>query len=229
MKVLVCSDIHANYEALKVLKPYLNQVDLSICLGDIIGYSCAVNECIDFLRTYNINCIQGNHDRYLIEGLDVQKKYLNESVRFGINIAKHCITEDNLKWLTHLPISLGYKIGSKQILFVHGSPFDPTNEYVYANTFDVNKYNSLTYSIVAMGHTHRVFEYKLGGKLYFNPGSIGQARDNEGLVCFSILDINTLQVNNFKIPYDFRANLDLSISYGGKDWIYKHFQTVLNK
>ena len=70
MRIVVISDIHANYEALKVLVPHFRSSDKILCLGDIIGYSCAVNECIDILREFECVCIQGNHDRYLIEGTE---------------------------------------------------------------------------------------------------------------------------------------------------------------
>ena len=96
MKIVVVSDIHANYEALKVLVPYFRNADKILCLGDIVGYSCAVNECIDLLREFNCVCIQGNHDRYLIAGNGKQTKYLNESVLFGIEYAETPITQRNL-------------------------------------------------------------------------------------------------------------------------------------
>ena len=80
MRIVVISDIHANYEALKVLVPHFRNADKILCLGDIIGYSCAVNECIDILREFDCVCIQGNHDRYLIEGTENHTKYLNEVI-----------------------------------------------------------------------------------------------------------------------------------------------------
>lgn len=59
MKILVCSDIHGNYEALKSIVPYLSDVDMSVCLGDIVGYGCAVNECIDLLRDSGFQMFAG--------------------------------------------------------------------------------------------------------------------------------------------------------------------------
>ena len=79
MKILVLSDIHANYEALLSLDKYVQECDTVLSLGDITGYSCAVNECIEYARTHNFVSIQGNHDRYVIEGMYSQTKFLNES------------------------------------------------------------------------------------------------------------------------------------------------------
>lgn len=229
MKILVCSDIHGNYEALKSIVPYLSDVDMSVCLGDIVGYGCAVNECIDLLRDSGFKCLQGNHERYLIEGIDGKKKFLNESVRFGINIADRIITDANREWLAGLPVSSGYVIDKRKILFVHGSPFDPIDEYVYDNTFDRDRFSCLAYDIVALGHTHREFKQSFDGKIVFNPGSIGQARDFEGKVCFSIIDTESLEITRLRLPYNYESHLDLSSKYGGGEWIYKHFQTIINQ
>lgn len=228
MKILICSDIHANYEALKVVYPYLKIVDKAFCVGDIVGYGCAVNECIDFLRENSFICIQGNHDRYLIEGTERQSKFLNESVIFGIEIAKSLITEDNRNWIEQLPISLGVNIDNRRILFVHGSPFDPINEYVYENTINIEKFRSLNYDIIVCGHTHREL-YIDDRPIILNPGAIGQARDYEGKVCFTILETKTLMFQRFRLSYDFDSHLRMSENYGGKEWLYKHFKNVTTK
>ena len=67
-KIVVISDIHGNYPALKTV---LDDIDADgiedvICLGDIVGYYCQVNECIDVLRERKIYSLLGNHDYYMI-------------------------------------------------------------------------------------------------------------------------------------------------------------------
>lgn len=228
MKILICSDVHANFEALRMLSPYLKEVDLSICLGDIVGYGVEINKTIDFLRQNNFICIQGNHDRYLLEGTEKQTKYLNESVLFGIEIANRRITKDNLEWLKSLPISISYNLDGHKMLFVHGSPFDPTNEYVYPNNLDLEKFTLFHYDVMAMGHTHRVLLESLDNKLILNPGSIGQARDHEGKVCFMILETSTFSVETYQIHYDYNKHLQVMKELGADTWIYKHFQRINN-
>lgn len=226
MKILICSDIHANFEALKTITPFLEYVDMKVCLGDIVGYGCAVNECIDYLRSNQFVCIQGNHERYLIEGTEIQTKFLNESVLFGIDVAKRKITEDNFAWIKSLPVSLGLIERNRRLLFVHGSPFDPIDEYIYPNTFDSSKFKLLRYDFIALGHTHRELDYKYINQTVFNSGSIGQARDYEGKACFAILNLENGKLERHRIPYDYSAHLELSRKNGGKEWIYKHFQNI---
>ena len=228
MKILVISDIHANCEALKVLVPYFELADKVFCLGDMVGYSCAVNECIDILREHECVCIQGNHERYLIEGVESQIKYLNESVLFGIQYAKEHITEDNYKWLKGLPLSIGHSEEGASILMVHGSPFDPINDYVYAGNTDFSVWK-FKYDFILLGHTHRELCNHVGDSVILNPGSVGQARDHEGKACAIMLDTTQRKWTSIHEPYDFMKNLEFSISKGAGQWVYKHYQTVINK
>ena len=50
--IYVISDIHGNYDALKIFfkKVNINDGDLVISLGDYIGYYYESNECINLLR-----------------------------------------------------------------------------------------------------------------------------------------------------------------------------------
>jgi predicted phosphodiesterase len=52
----IISDIHGNYEALKVVLQELDQKGVSkiYCLGDVVGYYSQVNECCEVLREREI-------------------------------------------------------------------------------------------------------------------------------------------------------------------------------
>jgi len=227
MKILFISDIHANYPALEVLEKYIKDSDLTICLGDIVGYHCYVNEVIDFLRKHKVVCIQGNHDRYIFESLEKQTKLINDSVKFGIDIANKLINAANKEWLQHLPTSFSFKTEERSILCSHGSPWDPTNGYVYADSDLFSKMSEFKYDVIALGHTHREYIKQTNNQLIFNPGSVGQARDHEGYACAKIVDTKTMSLETLHLLYDYKKTIDYSISYGAQDWIYKHFMTII--
>lgn len=229
MKILFISDVHGNLPALLVLEKHFNRVDKIICLGDVVGYHCYVNEVIDFLVTHKATCIQGNHDRYVFEGLENQTKFINDSVRFGIEIAQKKLNEDNKKWLESLPTSYSFKVDNLSILCCHGSPWDVTNGYVYANSDLFPKMTDFAFDVIALGHTHRAYTKCQEKQIIFNPGSVGQARDAEGLSCAKILDTRTKELETIQEPYDFMSTLNNSISYGAQDWVYKHFKTIINQ
>lgn len=226
MKILFISDIHGNYPALKSLEPYFKQVDMALCLGDVTGYHCYVNEVVDFLREHGVITIQGNHDRYVFEGLETQTKAINESVRFGIVIAQKKLTENNRKWLEKLPTSLSFKADDCNIYCCHGSPWDVTNEYIYPDSDKLGLMDQFSFDVIAMGHTHREILVKTKKQIIMNPGSVGQARDYEGCACAKILDTRTMDVTVIHQEYDYMTTIRNSISQGAEDWVYKHFKTL---
>lgn len=227
MKILFVSDIHGNYPALRALEPLFEQTDMSFCLGDVTGYHCYVNEVVDFLRLHNVITIQGNHDRYIFEGLEAQTKAINDSVRFGIEVANKKLTSCNKYWLSQLPTSISIKADNCSILCCHGSPWDVTNEYIYPNSDKFVLMQQFSYDVIAMGHTHREFQITNGSQIIFNPGSVGQARDYEGFACAKIFDTCSRIIDVIHQPYDFLETINNSISYGAGDWVYKHFKTVI--
>lgn len=227
MKILFISDIHGNYPALKMLEDAIKEADMTICLGDIVGYHCYVNEVVGFLKTNNVVCIQGNHDRYVFEGLEKQEKAINDSVRFGIEQASKLLTKENKEWLRTLPTSFSIKACDTSILCCHGSPWDVTNGYIYADSDKFADMASFAFDYIALGHTHREYIKVIGEQIVFNPGSVGQARDYEGQVCAKVLDVKNRDLKTIHIPYDFHETINYSISRGAKEWVYKHFQTVI--
>lgn len=227
MKILFISDIHGNYPALLSLEKYFTDVDRVICLGDIVGYHCYVNEVIEFLIKHGVICIQGNHDRYVFEDLEGQTKFINDSVRFGIEIAQKKLSEDNRKWLNRLPTSFSLKQDSLSILCCHGSPWDVTNGYMYADSDLFPKIAEFAHDVIVMGHTHRAYIKKTDRQIVLNPGSVGQARDVEGKACAMVFNTVNKEIESIQEPYDFMTTLKSSISFGAKDWVYKHFKTVI--
>lgn len=227
MKILFISDIHGNYPALLSLENYFKDVDKVICLGDIVGYHCYVNEVVEFLIHHNVTCIQGNHDRYIFEGLETQTKAINDSVRFGIEIALKKLTSENKIWLKSLPTSLSFKVDNLSVLCCHGSPWDVTNGYVYADSELFPKMSEFAFDVIALGHTHRAYTNQMDKQIVFNPGSVGQARDTEGKACAKILDTETKTLVIIQEPYNYIETINNSISYGAQEWVYKHFKTVI--
>ncbi|HPO30759.1 MAG TPA: metallophosphoesterase family protein, partial [Candidatus Hydrogenedentes bacterium] len=51
MRYAVISDIHANIDALETVFRKIQSigVDEVFCLGDVVGYNAAPNECVEFL------------------------------------------------------------------------------------------------------------------------------------------------------------------------------------
>lgn len=224
MKIMLISDIHGNYQALKSLENYIDSVDMVFCLGDIVGYYCEINEVIDFLRRKKVICIAGNHDRYVIAKEEIGNKEINASVKFGIDYAIKILNIENRKWLEGLPTSISYTIEGISIFICHGSPWNVTNEYLYENLNEkLDKLRDFNFNIIAFGHTHRKLYKKLDDrKIILNPGSVGQARDLEKKVCATIIDLDKFEIKNLELEYNYIKVIELARRNGAGDFIYKH-------
>jgi len=62
MRIAVISDIHSNLEALNSVLDEIKDVEIILCIGDIVGYGPRPNECIDITKEKCKYVIQGNHD-----------------------------------------------------------------------------------------------------------------------------------------------------------------------
>jgi len=221
MKVAFISDLHANYEALSVLTSRLMEADMIMCLGDLTGYYCQVNEVVDWVRETADVCVLGNHDLFVLKGCPSDAP---PGVRFGIEHAAASLEPGHLEWLRGLPHLWGGEIGGKTVLLSHGSPWDPMRDYLYADSPKLDELDAFAFDVIAFGQTHRRIERQRNGRLLLNPGAVGQSRDVETLGCATaaFVDFPSLKVTQVAEPYDTSKVLGLARACGASDWIAKH-------
>ncbi|MDQ6832939.1 MAG: metallophosphatase family protein [Chloroflexota bacterium] len=219
MRLAFISDIHANAEALGALADVLGAVDRVICLGDLVGYYCQVNEALDMVRGMNAQCVLGNHDSFLLHGCPPDA---NDAVRFGIAHADRVITADHRAWLAQLPLTWGGMLGGRTILLAHGSPWRPLADYLYTDSPLLAGLDAFSYDVVAFGQTHRALVRNERRPFLLNPGSVGQSRDMPGYACAFALDTETMAVTRLERPYDPARTIALARHQGAGDWITKH-------
>jgi len=220
MRLALISDLHANAEAFSTLTDLLDAADRVVCLGDVVGYYCQVNETIDLLRRYDPLCLLGNHDYFLLHGCEGNYP---DSVRFGVQYARRVITEDNLAWLAERPHVWGGEIGGLSCLFFHGSPWQPIEHYLYADNPRLSQLDEFEYDLIAFGQTHRPLMRLDKRPALINPGSVGQSRDvrTYGRACAVILDTETMQAESIIRDYDMKAVIAEALSHGAGEWALK--------
>ncbi len=225
MQVALISDIHANAVALRTLGHILSQVDVVICLGDITGYYCEVNEVLDLLRTYNPICVLGNHDYFLLNGCPNSAP---DHVKWAVAYGDKVISKNHREYLAALPHVWGGEVGRLRFLLSHGSPWRPLTDYLYCDKLDINALRQFDVDVIAFGQTHRLWFDKSQRPLLINAGSVGQSRHVPGRACAIIIDVDTMQFHTIEKPYDPTPIIDLSLLHGAKDWVFKHFANKEN-
>lgn len=175
------SDIHGNYPALQAVLDKLDKAgcDRVISLGDVSGYYCMVNECIEELRKRNIINIMGNHDFYIIYDKKCERSY---TVNVCLDYQRGILSEPNLAWLRQ---SVAY-IREDGMWLVHGGWHDYVDEYVTDFSFLDEKSSGI--KLYVSGHTHVQKEVDGEYAAYINPGSVGQPRDHIPTAAYAIID-----------------------------------------
>lgn len=191
--IVLISDIHGNYIALQEVLSKIDSLGISeiYCLGDIVGYYSQVNECCNELRKRNIKCVMGNHDWYMASGADCQR---SQSVRDCMAYQRQIIAEENREWIKSFPVILNVE----GLSIVHGGWRNPIDEYLKP---DINYFENIEGTYFASGHTHVQKVEKLNNKVYCNPGSVGQPRDEDNRAAFATFDGEKFDL--FRVKYDF--------------------------
>lgn len=192
MMIAVISDVHGNYPALMAVLKKIDELGCKkiISLGDVSGYYCMINECIEEFRKRGITNILGNHDYYILGFGECPRSYtVNKITEYQRKI----ITKENLDFLAD---SIPY-LDDGFISARHGGWNDPLDEYVKKFSFE-KCYDGV--KIYCSGHSHIQLMEKKESIIYFNPGSVGQPRDNDNRAAFAVIDGS--EVKLFRVEYD---------------------------
>ena len=217
-KIAVISDIHGNYPALKTV---LDDIDADgiedvICLGDIVGYYCQVNECIDVLRERKIYSLLGNHDYYMISDTCCNSR----TVKMCIDYQKTIIRRDNYEWLS----TLKPHYDTTDISYRHGGWNDAVEERI--SVFDFSWVKDYSQKLYFSGHTHiqGIQEDKTSGKIYCNPGSVGQPRDDKPSAAYAIVGSDG-KIELRRVDYDIDEIVYKMKEAKQGEWIWKGLYT----
>ncbi len=213
------SDIHGNYEALKAVLSQLDKLGISeiYCAGDTVGYYSQVNECCDELRKRHIPSVMGNHDWYMGGGgFCLRSKSVNDCLEYQRSI----ISADNLNWVKALPSHL--QVGNIRV--VHGGWDNPIDEYLDPTQMYFERIEG---EVFVSGHTHIQSTSNFGGKIYCNPGSVGQPRDGDPRAAFATYDGTKFTLH--RVEYDIKKVFELMNEAGFNDYYYGGLKTGAKK
>ena len=218
MRIAVISDIHANLHALDAVLADIGSVDSIWHLGDVVGYGPEPDAVVDRLVSSGAIGVRGNHDAAACGGDEID--WFNPDARAAMEWTRKVIGDETRSWLQAQP----ERRETEGFTLVHGSPLDPTWEYV--TTKDAARPN-----IAAMatrhglnGHTHVPIAFGLAGeqltpetptaepglglegwRLLLNPGSVGQPRDGDPRASYLVLDLAERRARWGRVAYDIDA------------------------
>jgi predicted phosphodiesterase len=223
MRVAVLSDIHANIRALDAILAQAGSVDAVWHLGDVVGYGPDPDAVVERLRERGAIGVRGNHD--LAATGDGVIRDFNEDARAAMDWTRRTIAPATLAWLAALPARLTVESYS----LVHGSPRDPTWEYIVTESVAAANLDLLPTAHGLFGHTHLPMAFVrddvdrgrsdiqaltpepgaalslVGRRALVNPGSVGQPRDGDPRASALVLDTTDASVTWIRAAYDIGA------------------------
>ncbi len=216
MKILLISDIHGNFPALKAVADYFGEpFDLILNGGDTTVYAPFPNQTIDWLREHHVPSILGNTDSHvigLLNGKSFSKPAKAEKrIMYGATAAE--LSSVNRQWLADLPQARTFPLqaassGSAPHLSLgmfHGSPADP-DEFLFPDT-PIERFRELAdeteHHLITVGHSHTPFHKEVNGVHFINPGSVGRMFDGTPQASCAVIELRaaTIAVNHYRIAY----------------------------
>lgn len=221
MRVLVVSDIHANYTALEAVLADAGHMDETWCLGDLVGYGPDPNMVIEEVRQLpGLTCMLGNHDVAILGRMELAA--FNGDARRSLTWTSNVLNADNMDFLRSLPNTTGIR---GEVTLAHGSPRDPIWEYVL-NTLSARlnfEHFSTPYCFVGHSHIQSLFQLdeksdrvsmglarvgyplELRPRVIVNPGSVGQPRDRDPRAAYALYDTESRTWEARRVAYDIAA------------------------
>jgi predicted phosphodiesterase len=227
----IISDIHSNIEALSAVMEDIKSRGIQdiICLGDVVGYGPDPKPCIDIIQDACRVCLLGNHDEALLKGAQNFNAWAREAIDWTREVLQGngAEAEENARRWAYVE-AMPLKFQTNGLYFVHGSPRQPTIEYILKEDIYNGSYEKFDQIFASfekalfVGHSHTPciinedLEYMVPKeidhhfvytrdkkKVIVNVGSVGQPRDNDTRSCY--VEITKNEIIYHRVTYDVKA------------------------
>ena len=202
MRLLVVSDIHANWPALRAIR---ERADVVVCLGDIVSYGPSPRECVAWVRERAAHVVRGNHDTALAyeaeSGAAAFKRRLAVAT---LERHRRLLEEGDLAWLRALPTELSFRCDDYRFQAVHASPTDHLFSYRLTPDLEIEELKKevaeVRADILLLGHTHLPMSRGAWTKVVLNPGSVGQPLDGDPRASYAVIEDGMAEIR--RVEYD---------------------------
>ena len=196
MQILLVSDIHANYRALKAVIEGFGDADEVWCLGDIVEYGPCPRECVELVRRHCRHVVQGNHD----------VSFATPKAPGWGQYDRNSVPPEQLGYLLGLPTAVSVTVDGLSYLLVHGSPQAPLRgrlKHDAAPGLLREAVAGCREDRVLCAHTHMAMIAEADGHLIVNTGTVGQPRDGDYRAQCMVIEDGALRFE--RVAYDLDA------------------------
>ena len=223
MRYALISDIHANLPALEAVLADIrarDDTDLTLHLGDLVGYAPWPNEVVKLLAAEGIHGVAGNYDStvatdYKHCGCRYEDPKQEQLSHISYGWTRQHVSAWTKQFLGALPFRidlrpLGGHLSGPTLTLIHGNQAlntvyvteDRSDEFLAKMAASIG---ARAGDVVAFGHTHKPWHRVVADVNYVNTGSVGRPKDGNpraGYVVASFASDGTFAVEFRRVPYD---------------------------
>ncbi len=200
MKLLIVSDIHGNWEALKAVLGAERSWDAVAFCGDVVDYGPYPVQCLRWVAKHAEFGVRGNHDNALAFDVDCHCMGSFRQVSLATRIWHRALLAPNdIAFLRALPTITWFEFAGRHFRMAHATPQGDLFEYLDARQWG-QRVEGLESDFVLLGHTHIQDMRRFGRVTVVNPGSVGLNRDGSGKACYAVYDEEGMSLR--RVDYD---------------------------
>ena len=201
LKIVVISDIHGNFEALKALPEDYDELWV---LGDLVNYGPQPAEVVEFVRQNASLVVRGNHDDAVVFDRDPRcsrafRRAAEETCRYTASV----LSDKQKEYLADLPHYRWVQRSRWTFYLCHAVPSDPLYTYCAEDTERWRKELAVAGTdFLFVGHTHIQFSLPDGEQVVVNPGSIGQPKMGKPYPTYAIWENGSVSLRSYQYPIE---------------------------
>jgi putative phosphoesterase len=202
MKIVIISDIHANFDALSSL-PELHYDELWV-LGDLVNYGPQPIEVVEFVRSHATLVVSGNHDHAVGFSQDPRCSPPFREMAAEMQKISESLLEVSAKdYLRTLPTSLQVTRNDKTFYLCHAIPSDPLYGYCESGSDRwIQEAAKVESDFLFAGHTHVPFVREIGNCTVMNPGSLGQPKTVGAHASYAVCQDGIVTLHTYVYPIE---------------------------
>jgi len=211
MKILIISDIHANWYALEAILDK-ETYDALIFLGDVVDFGPSPRNCVKFLMDSSKGRfwgVRGDHDHAMAYGINSKcPGELNSLSDITREWGEGFLSSEEVGFLRRLPVDNQFSIDSLNFELVHGSDLD-TGSLGESGSSSVTEYNDFDKqerNYILIGHSHKPYIRMVGNTTILNPGSSGQPRDFNPRASYAVIENGAPYIK--RVSYDIERTVN---------------------
>lgn len=199
MKIVIISDIHGNYDALRALP---EEYDELWVLGDLLNYGPEPREVVAEIMDKASVVVRGNHDDAVVSSEPAAwKGRWRVTAEATKQFTASVLSEQQKAFIQSLPLHTKVERQGTTFFLIHATPSDPLYGHHSPESDEwARELEAAATNVLLVGHSHVPFMRTVGDAVVLNPGSIGQPRNGDTRASYAVWHDGQFELKTYTYP-----------------------------